>query len=156
MAEEKKVDSSTEVVKEKPQKKMDELERFEASMPFDNIMIGGFYKIVQEVEEMDGEKRLNYVMYDKFVSKISEENPEWKATLSSRDTVTSKVLLSKFMKWGDKEDAIDVSCLMSMALLHCPHSKKDTGKIFYQVLQGGGVETHSEIAASDKDIDPCF
>ena len=43
-----------------------------------------------------------------------------------------------------------------MALLHCPHSKKDTGKIFYQVLQGGGVEAHGEIAASDKDIRPCF
>jgi len=135
---------------------MDELEKFEASMPFDNIMIGGFYKVVQDAEELDGENRLGYVMYDKFVEQISDVNPEWKATVSSRDSVTSQILLSKFMQWNDKEDAICVSVLMSMALLHCPHSKQDTGKIFYQVLQGGGVEAHSSIAASDKDIEPCF
>jgi len=73
---------------------MDELEKFEALLPFDNIMIGGFFAIVQEVEENNE----GYVMYDKFVAKISEENPEWKATLSEgRDSLTAKVLLSKFM-----------------------------------------------------------
>ena len=60
------------------------------------------------------------------------------------------------MRWQGKEDAIDVGCLMAMALLHCPHDEEDTGKIFYQVLQGGGVSHHPQIAASDKDIAPCF
>ena len=92
--DEANVDISTEVVKEKSQRNMDELEKFEALLPFDNIMIGGFFAIVQEVEENNE----GYVMYDKFVAKISEENPEWKATLSEgRDSLTAKVLLSKFM-----------------------------------------------------------
>ena len=115
-------------VSEKSTSGMDELQKFEASMPFDNIRIGGFFKIVQEEQEPDQD----VIMYDKFKSRISAENAEWKKALASRDTVTSKILLSPFMQDGG--EGISVSCLMSMALLHCPHDKNDTGKIFYQVL----------------------
>ena len=94
-------------------------------------------------------------MYDKFRRIISQENPEWKATLFSRRSATSKLLLSKFMRWEGKKDAINVSSLMSMALLHCPTSRNDTSKIFYQLLQGGGVESHTTIAAVDDEI-PIF
>ena len=54
-------------------------------MPFDNIRIGGFYNIVQRVSENDGK----YIMYEKFRDTISDENAEWKKTLSSRSTVTA-------------------------------------------------------------------
>lgn len=37
---------SVEVVKDKWTFGMDELEKFEVSLPFDNMMIGGFFKIV--------------------------------------------------------------------------------------------------------------
>ena len=136
-------------VQEKSTRGMDELQKFEASMPFDNIMIGGFFKIVQEEQENEQD----VIMYDKFKARISAENAEWEKALASRDTLTSKILLSPFMQDGE---GISVSCLMSMALLHCPHDKNDTGKIFYQVLQGGGVEKNDFIAAADKEIPPCF
>ena len=70
-------------------------------------------------------------MYDKFKEAISAVNPEWKKAIATRDTVTSKLLLSPFMQ---DAEGISVTCLMSMALLHCPHDASDTGKIFYQVL----------------------
>ena len=44
--EENKVTVSVEVVKDKWTFGMDELEKFEVSLPFDNMMIGGFFKIV--------------------------------------------------------------------------------------------------------------
>ena len=71
MAEEKKVDLNTDFIAERDPANMDELERFEAKLPFDNIMICGFFEIVQRCEERNGIKRLNYVMYDKFRRIIS-------------------------------------------------------------------------------------
>ena len=52
---------------------------------------------------------------------------------------------------------IDRDMLLSFALLHCAKGNSaDTAKIFYKILQSGGVAQQSWIAADDKDFDPCF
>ena len=78
-------------------------------------------------------------MYDKLVEKVAM-NSFWKDALKSRDTPTSKILLhSDFLHESGIDEAIDVNMCVSLALLHCPFHKDDTPKVFYKVLQSGGV-----------------
>ena len=48
---------------------------------------------------------------------------------------------------------MSVEYLKIFALLHCQGSDKDKTNLLFDLLQEGGEEAHSFIAASDKDID---
>ena len=95
-------------------------------------------------------------MYDNLAVNFAQ-NASWNDALATRDTPTSQLLLHEdFAHESAIADAIDVNMCVSLALLHCPFHKDDTPKVFYKVIQNGGVQQQSWLAADDKDFDPCF
>ena len=127
------------MVKEKKRKGIDAIEIFEYSMSFDNIEIGGFVEIINEVEEKneDGEC-LGYVLYEKFKTEISRVNTAWEDELMNKETVTSKILLSPEFCFTDNgmamKDAINSKMLISFALLHCAYRDNDSAKVFTTIV----------------------
>ena len=107
---------------------LDMMEKFELSLPFDNISIGGLNEILNELNVND------YVDFDQFKERISRDNQVWRLALLDNQTITSKILLSSLFHPAEKPGKISVPTLLSLALLHCPSSKKDSAKVFYQVV----------------------
>ena len=70
-----------------------------------------------------------------------------------------KTLLSEHFKDASKNqsaDQIDVTYLKCFALIHCSGKPIDKTNAFYEVLQEGGFERHTQISAGDKDFAPVF
>ena len=70
-----------------------------------------------------------------------------------------KTLLSENFKDASKnqsDDQIDVVYLKCFALIHCSGKPIDKTNAFYEVLQDGGFEKHTQISAGDKDFAPVF
>ena len=79
--------------------------------------------------------------------------------MSDRSSPTSKILLSP--GFTDKDapkqgDFIDFKTLCSFALIYCQTDLQGTAKVFYKVLQEGGVASQTWVAFDDKDLEPCF
>jgi len=154
----KNTDDTTKVVAEPTVVqtiKMDAIEKFEYSLPFDNIGIGGFNTLVNR--DLDDD----HLMYEEFKRRIdTSDNQIWKEAIKDRNTVLSRILLTDEFscKCSDGkiiEDAIDKLHLLATALVMCPSEGDDTEKILFQVLQrGSGGATW--IASDDKDIQPWF
>lgn len=69
------------------------------------------------------------------------------------------MLLSDAFKDEDKgtaPDQIDVEALLCMGLIHCGGSSKEKARFFYGMIQDGGMDAHTFIAAGDKDLPPIF
>ena len=115
-----------------------------------------------ELEEKNEEgEGKGYVNYDRFKVHISRVNVAWEDELLDRTTITSQILLSDVFQFEDEngnrpEDAIDLVALLSFALLHCAYRENDSAKVFYTIVQDGGVDSHLQITADDKDFPPFF
>jgi len=118
----------------------DRLRRYEVSLPFDNISLGAFFDILISIEEKDSNgKGEGYFTYEQLVASMATNN-FWRDALKDRNTPTSKLILhSDFAAEGQAEGCIDLNMVISLALLHCPTEKASTPKVFYKVLQSGGV-----------------
>ena len=68
---------------------MDAIEKFEYSLPFDNIGIGGFNTLVNR--DLDDD----HLMYEEFKRRIdTSDNQIWKEAIKDRNTVLSRILLT--------------------------------------------------------------
>lgn len=54
------------------------------------------------------------------------------------------------------EDQIRVPNLLCMGIISCGGTPKEKAEVFYGILQEGGLQAHTHISASDKDIEPTF
>ena len=69
---------------------------------------------------------LGYVFYDS-LKKAFSDNKTWSEALSTRDSVTSKILLSEYFHVVDTEgnkveDGINIEALLCFGLLHAGNS----------------------------------
>lgn len=111
---------------------------------------------VEAAEAHDGGE--GFVTLESLAAQLSTK--AW-AGLESEDSVISKVLLSdsfKDAKKGQAADQIDKDILIMYGLFHCADKAMPVQKArgFYNILQEGGMEAHSHISASDKDMAPIF
>ena len=138
--------STETIIDKKVIGKADEIQKFEIDLPFDNISIGGFFEIIQDLEKEGA------ITIEQLQDKLST-NEFWADALKSPDTTTSRLLTSDYFRDGS---AINVENLVSFALLHCANEKGASAKVFYKVVQAGGSTVQSWIAAEDKDFEPAF
>ena len=67
------------------------------------------------------------------------------------------LLISEEFKKKENEKAqIDITYLKIFGLLHCVGSKQEKAVQLFGILQEGGVEKHTHISASDKDLEDVF
>ena len=60
-------------------------------------------------------------------------------------------------KKGQENEQIDFEYLTLFGCLHCVQKKPHAKAVaLYEVLQDGGLEAHTQISASDKDMAPTF
>ena len=128
--------------------------RFEASLPFNRTLVTVLLKKIDEAEKECGDQ--GFVTLAALRTQLP--TPSWKP-LESPDSMLGKVLLSdsfKDAKQNQSPDQIDVTFLKCFALIHCSGKPIDKTNAFYEVLQEGGFERHTQISAGDKDFAPVF
>ena len=74
----------------------DEVQKFEKSLPFCNIGIGGFHEAIKSKIEMhhSGKSTYRFISYKHFVEAMSE-NEIWAKELDNENSVTNEILHSK-------------------------------------------------------------
>ena len=128
--------------------------RFEASLPFNRILVAQMFEKIEEAEKECGGQ--GYVTLQALRKALP--TPAW-APLNDPSSVLAQVLLSEHFKDSSKgtaPDQIDVEILNLFALLHCAGKPIDKTRVLYGILQEGGFEKHEEISAADKDLIPAF
>ena len=76
--------------------------------------------------------------------------------MENSETPTFQILQSDEFKDEFLPNSIRIDVLLSFALLHCHNEQGASAKVFYQVLQSGGVSSQATISHDDKDFKPVF
>jgi hypothetical protein len=132
----------------------DELEAFELNLPFARTHINNFVEKVDEAEKAAGGN--GSVTIDTLKAQFT--TPAW-GSLANQDSVLSKILLSDSFKNAEKgqaADQIDRDWLVCYGIIHCAGKPMDKAIAFYNILQEGGLDAHTNISAGDKDLIPVF
>ena len=69
---------------------------------------------------------------------------------------SSSYNVSSYESSYKKKDVVSVQTLFCLGLLQCVTEDKDMSKVFFAVLQEGGVDDHKTINCNDKDFDRNF
>lgn len=131
----------------------DAFEKFELSLPFCRTTIANFTENVRQAHIACGEK--GWVTIDALCKVF--QTPAW-AQLTQNDSKLCKVLLSEAFKEPSKhlENQISEKFLMSYGLILCQGKPQEKAKVFFGILQEGGVDKHTFIAAEDQDLPEVF
>lgn len=134
---------------------LNEIEKFEHSLPFNRIAIQNMFARIEAAESACAVE--GCVTIDTLHKQLTTQ--AW-ASLANPNSTLVKVLLSdafKNEKNGTDAEHIDANYLRCFALLHCPGNEVDKARALYEIFQGiGGLEKHKTISAGDKDIIPNF
>jgi hypothetical protein len=85
----------------------------------------------------------NYVLYEHLKDKICTNNSIWAEALTTRNTITSKILLDSYFHVNSSNglpipDAISIQALLSFGLLLCVNTDNAAAKVFYKMLNPHG------------------
>ena len=144
--------------------------KFTASLPFDNIRIGGFMDIIEKcqirVRDADGHddreeldiEPLAYVDLDNLIEALKVND----AFAKDIDRVKKVLETDEFKHKGelheahDKGHPVDTGMLLSLALITCStdHTNKDSSKVFYEITNPGGYTRFANkmVGAEDEEM----
>ena len=132
----------------------DKYQRFELSLPFCRTKINHFAKHIDEAERDCGSK--GYVTVEAMGRRF--RTPAWNA-LRKTGGPLKKLLASNHFKDPAKDQTafqMDADYLKIFGLLYCGGSPEQKAHVLYELIQDGGMDQHTQVAAEDKDFPPVF
>lgn len=132
----------------------DPYDKFEASLPFNRILLPIMLKQIDDADADCGAQ--GFVTIEALKNQLTSS--AWEP-LADSNSMLVKTLLSpafKNEKKGHTAEQIDTEHLKIFSIVHCSGKPVDKATELFCILQDGGFEKHEYIAAGDKDFEPAF